>query len=359
MNRDLASRLDVLLKRGIEEGIFPGAVALVTLKGKVQYQAAFGSSMIRPEVKAIQHDSIFDLASLTKVVATTTAALQLIEEGSLSLSDSAVSFFNEYSWVDGNTKATVEDLMAHTSGFPAHYPFWTSGRPPEEAVRVISSFHPSLQTMYEPGTSEVYSDIDYILLGRIVEKISGQRLDAYCKEKIFKPLGMNDTCFNPNPSLKKRFVATEIYKDRLCLGTVHDENAYFMGGISGHAGLFSTAEDLKLFTDMLLNKGSLEGKRILSNAIVSQMLRQRRPAINGTFGLGWQLNNGQNTGPFGDLFPVGSFGHTGYTGTMIWMDMPSGLCSILLTNRVHPTRDNVGILRFRRVFNNLVAGILL
>ena len=359
MNKDLSSKLDVLLKRGIEDGIFPGAVALVTLKGKVQYQASFGSSMIRPEKKAIQYDSIFDLASLTKVVATTTAALQLIEGGSLSLSDKVSSFFSEFSWDEGNTKANVEDLMAHTSGFPAHYPFWTSGQSPREAVRVIASFHPSLQMMYEPGTSEMYSDIDYILLGRIVEKVSGQRLDAYCSEKIFEPLGMKDTCFNPDQSLQKRFVATEIYQDRLCLGTVHDENAYFMGGVSGHAGLFSTAGDLMLFTDMLLGKGALEGKRVLSNAIISQMLRQRRPAINGTFGLGWQLNNGRNTGPFGDVFPVGSFGHTGYTGTMIWMDMPSGLCSILLTNRVHPTRDNVGILRFRRVFNNVVAGTLL
>lgn len=359
LDRNLSARLDALMKRGIDEGVFPGGVAMVSQKGEVLYNGVFGHSMVTPEKRAMHADSIFDLASLTKVVATTTAVLQLIEQGRLSLSDRVCEHFKEYTWTDGNSRATVEDLMAHTSGFAAVYPFQKTARDPQDVVRVISTLHSSLQTMYEPGSGEVYSDLDYILLGRIVEKVSGKSLDVYCGENIYRPLGMSDTCFKPDPGMDKRLVATEVYPDRLCLGTVHDENAYFMGGISGHAGLFSTALDLKTFSDALLNRGVLGGTRILSGPSIAQMVRQRRPDINGTYGLGWQLNTGRNIGPFGDLFPVGSFGHTGFTGTMIWMDLPTGISSILLTNRVHPSRSNGGIVQFRQQFNNIVAAGLL
>lgn len=359
MAKDLNSTLDALMKQGMEDGVFPGGVALVTKKGKVEYEGAFGNSMTTPEKRALSFDSIFDMASLTKVVATTTAALQLIEGGKLTLSDKVCDHFDEYSGNWANKEATIEDLMAHTSGFAAVYPFQNTAKNAADVVNVISSLHVALQRMYEPGTAEVYSDLDYILLGRIIEKVTGTTLDAYCMDHIFRPLGMNDTSFNPDRKLEKRFVATEVYPDRLCLGTVHDENAYFMGGVSGHAGLFSTAFDMHLFTSSILRHGSYEGGRILSASSVEQMIRQRRPAINGTFGLGWQLNTGRNFGPSGDLFPPGSFGHTGFTGTMIWMDIPSGVCTILLTNRVHPSRNNPGILRFRRLFNNIVASILL
>ncbi len=359
MSGDLKSRLDALLSGAVEGGAFPGAVALVSLRGEVRYSGAFGHSMLTPEKRGISTDSIFDMASLTKVIATTTAALQMIEAGRISLSDRVSEIFSDYSWAGGNTAATVEDLMTHTSGFAAVYPFNELPREGFDPVRVISSLHSSLQKMYEPGRSEVYSDLDYILLGKMVERVSGKRLDDYCMENVFKPLGMRDTCFNPPASLESRFVATEVYGDRVCLGTVHDENAYFMDGISGHAGLFSTAADLKIFSDAILGGGVLGGRRILSTASISQMLRQRRPGIGGTFGLGWQLNNGGNAGAFGDLFPVWSFGHTGFTGTMMWMDMKSGLCTILLTNRVHPARDNTAILRYRRLFNNIAASLLL
>lgn len=347
------------MKRGIEDGAFPGGVALVSLKGKVQYQGAFGHSMTAPEKRLMAMDSIFDMASVTKAVATTTAAMQLIEEGRITLADTVSDQFNEYDWKNGNTTATIEDLMAHTSGFAAVYPFQETAKDPSDIVHLISTLHKSLQQMYEPGTNEIYSDLDYILLGKIIEKVTGKTLDTYCRERIFEPLGMKDTCFNPDPKLERRLVATEVYPDRVCLGTVHDEKAFFMKGVAGHAGLFSTASDMKLFADAILNRGVLNGKRVLAEASIREMTRRRRPKIDGTFGLGWQLNTGSYTGAFGDLLPVGSFGHTGFTGTMIWMDMPTKLCSILLTNRVHPSRENTKILRFRRVFNNIVAASLL
>ena len=359
LNQKLEKELDSLIARGLADGSFPGAVALVAGKGKVEYFRTAGRSMLTPEDRRMNRDSLFDMASLTKVVATTPAALQMIDEGLLSLSDSVASYFSEFDWSAGNSKATVEDLLCHSSGFPSHYPFYKmvpEDIPVADAViRTISGMQP----LYEPGKGELYSDIDFILLGRIVEKISGMPLDNYCRERIFRVLGMKETMFNPPESLKRRFVATEIYPDRIALGTVHDENAFYMKGIAGHAGLFSTTQDLLKYCRAMLDSGSADGGIVISSRSAYEMVRQRRPSIGGSYGLGWQLNNGQYAGPFGDLFPLWSFGHTGFTGTMIWMDRKSGVASIFLTNRVHPDRKNVAILRYRRLFNNIVASNLI
>ncbi|MBX8632057.1 MAG: serine hydrolase [Thermoplasmata archaeon] len=359
MNQKLKRELDSLIARGLADGSFPGAVALVARKGKVEYFHAAGRSMLIPEERKMNRDSLFDMASLTKVVATTPAVLQMLDEGLLSLSDSVNSYFSEFDWSAGNSKATVEDLLCHSSGFPSHYPFYkmvSEDIPVTDAIiRMISGMQP----LYEPGKSELYSDIDFILLGRIVERISGKPLDEYCRERIFRVLDMKDTMFNPPESLKHRFVATEIYPDRIALGTVHDENAFHMKGVAGHAGLFSTAQDLLKYCQAMLDFGSADGGAVVSKRSAYEMIRQRRPSIRGSYGLGWQLNNGEYVGPFGDLFPLWSFGHTGFTGTMLWMDRKSGVVSILLTNRVHPNRKNVAILRYRRLFNNIVASNLI
>jgi CubicO group peptidase (beta-lactamase class C family) len=354
--------LDALIDRGISDSSFPGAVAMVSIGDKVVYSHAAGFAMKVPEERKISINSVFDLASLTKVVATTPCILQLVDEGLLSLSDNVSSYFGEYDWSNGNSKATIEDLLCHTSGFPAYYPFHKMGKNSgsgEKGYTGIIETISALPPLYEPGKGEIYSDIDFILLGKIAEKITGRTLDAYCRERIFSILGMTETMFNPPQSLKRRFVATEIYKDRVSMGTVHDENAYYMGGISGHAGLFSTASDLQKYCAAMLNAGKFRKMNIISTRIAAEMIRQRRPGINGSYGLGWQLNNGRYVGPFGDLFPLWSFGHTGFTGTMIWMDSGSGVASILLTNRVHPDRTNNSILRYRRLFNNIVASNLI
>ncbi len=355
MNGSLKSHLDGLLNRSVADGSFPGAVALVSRRGAVEYTGTFGKSSITPEKREMREDSIFDLASLTKVVATTPAVLQLIESGSISLSDTVSSFFSELDWSNGNSRATVEDLLCHTSGFYGYYPFHRHRGDSSTVLKTIAAMPP----LYEPGKGEIYSDLDFILLGKIVENVSAKPLDAYCMENVFAPLGMNETFFNPPESLSERFVTTEIYPERTGFGTVHDENAHFMGGVSGHAGLFSTAADLHKYCTAVIDRGEFNGKRILSARIMEEMVRQRRPIIGGTYGLGWQLNTGTYVGPFGDLFPLWSFGHTGFTGTMLWMDRKSGVSSILLTNRVHPTRNNHAILRCRRLFNNIVAGKLI
>lgn len=355
MVSSLKTHLDELLDLSTSDGSFPGAVALVSKHDNVEYKGVFGKSSIVPEEREMREDSIFDLASLTKVVATTPAVLQLLESGRLSLSDTVSGFFSDVDWGSGNSKATVEDLLCHSSGFYGYYPFHRHAGDGVAVIRIIASMPP----LYEPGKGEIYSDLDFILLGRIVEKVSGRPLDVYCRDNVFTPLGMHDTFFNPPSSLSARFVTTEVYPERTGFGTVHDENAHSMGGVSGHAGLFSTAADLMKYCSAVLNRGEFRGARILSARVADEMVRQRRPAIGGTYGLGWQLHTGTYVGPFGDLFPVWSFGHTGFTGTMLWMDRKSGVSSILLTNRVHPTRNNHAILRCRRLFNNIVAASLI
>ena len=351
----LKTHLDELLKRSTSDGSFPGAVALVSSQGRPEYGGTFGRSSVVPEERKMREDAIFDLASLTKVVATTPAVLQLLESGRISLSDTVSSFFGELDWSNGNSRATVEDLLCHTSGFYGYYPFHRHAGDSSTVMSTIASMPP----LYEPGKGEIYSDLDFILLGRIVERVSSTPLDVYCRENVFEPLGMHETFFNPAASLSDRFVTTEVYPDRICSGRVHDENAYFMGGVSGHAGLFSTAADLMKYCTAVIRRGELNGRRVFSARVAEEMVRQRRPGISGTYGLGWQLNTGTYVGPFGDLFPLWSFGHTGFTGTMLWMDRKSAVSSILLTNRVHPTRNNHAILRCRRLFNNIVAACLI
>ncbi len=355
MSTSLKTHLDELLSLSISNGSFPGAVAFVSKHGTVEYRGTFGRSSIVPEEIQMREEAIFDLASLTKVVATTPAVLQLLERGKLSLSDTVSSFFGDLDWSNGNSKATVEDMLCHTSGFYGYYPFHRQGADSDTILRTIASMPP----LYEPGKGEIYSDLDFILLGKIVEKVSSRPLDVYCRDNLFSPLGMNETFFNPPSSLSGRFVATEVYPERTGLGRVHDENAYSMGGVSGHAGLFSTAADLLKYCSAVIGRGEFRGKRIFSTRTGEEMVRQRRPGIGGTYGLGWQLNTGTYVGAFGDMFPLWSFGHTGFTGTMLWMDRKSGVSSILLTNRVHPNRNNHAILRCRRLFNNIVAGELI
>lgn len=324
---DVASlaRIDSIVQEEIAAGRLPGAVVLVGDRDRVLYRRAFGSRQLRPERLPMTEDTIFDLASLTKPVATTTAIMQLAEAGKLDLEQPAARYWPDFA-AHGKADITLRQLLTHYSGLRADLDLrkkW-SGR--ETALRLIVQERPETA----PGSRYLYSDINFEVLGEVVARVSGQSLDTYCQEHIFTPLGMRDTAFIPRDS--PRIAPTESGPK----GAAHDPTAYRMGGVAGHAGLFSTADDLARFARMLLNGGRLDNEQILREASVERMSEPQSPVGQLRLrGLGWDL-----AAPFAAnrdaLPPLGAYGHTGFTGTSIWIDPVSGVYVILLTNRVHP-----------------------
>jgi uncharacterized protein YbbC (DUF1343 family)/CubicO group peptidase (beta-lactamase class C family) len=316
-----------IVEEGIRAGQFPGAVVLIGNQGKIVYRRAFGHRMIKPRKVPMTPDTIFDLASLTKVVATTTAVMQLVEKGQVSLEEPVAKYWPEFRNHDKG-EITVRQLLTHYSGLPANLslkPDWSGY---EMALQKIVAEKP----LTPPGTRFLYSDLNFIILGELVQRITGQRLDVYCHEHIFQPMAMKDTCFKPSPSLYSR-IAPTLWNG---IGKVHDPTACRMGGVAGHAGLFSTADDLSIFAQALLNGGRTREVQILSPLLVEKMtLPQSPPDKMPLRGLGWELDS-----PFSsnrsELFPLGSYGHRGFTGTGIWVDPVSKTYIIILTNRVYP-----------------------
>lgn len=334
--------IDTLVEQAIAAKQTPGAVVLVGRDDEILYEKAYGQRAVFPGTEAMTLDTIFDLASLTKVVATTTAVMQLVEQGRIRLNDTVASFipgFERY----GKGEITIRHLMTHVSGLRPDVDLdpWQGYDAAIELARdeVLTS---------APGDRFVYSDINYFLLGDIVARVSGQPLDRYTRQRIFEPLGMLDTEFNPPVSKRPRIAPTErceVAAPYPCntpdapplRGVVHDPTSRRMGGVAGHAGLFSTARDLSRFARMLLHGGQLGTARVLSPATVTRMATPSTPAgMTAVRGLGWDIDT-QYSSNRGDLFPVGtSFGHTGFTGTSLWVDPASRLYVIFLSNRVHP-----------------------
>jgi len=323
-----------VVQEAIRTGKCPGAVVVVGQNGRVVYRRAFGHRALVPKPLPMTFGTIFDLASLTKVVATTTAIMQLVEQGKLVLSGPVSDYWPEFK-SNGKEDITVRDLLTHYSGLPPDLelkPEWSGY---ETAMKMIVDE----KLIAPPGTRFIYSDINFETLGELVRRVSGQPLDVYCAQHIFAPLGMRDTRFKPPASLRRRIAPTQYQegdKGKMLWGEVHDPTAYNMGGVAGHAGLFSTADDLAIFAQMLLNGGSYRGARILSPLTVEKMTSPQSPPDKMMVrGLGWDLDS-----PFasnrGELFPVGSFGHTGFTGTDLWIDPVTKTYLIIMTNRVHP-----------------------
>ncbi len=321
-----------IVEEAMISGKIPGAVVLIGNQGKVVYRHAFGNRAIEPKKLPMRLDTIFDLGSLTKVIATTTALMQLVEKGKLRLEAQVAAHWPEFK-ANGKEEITVRQLLTHYSGFRSTLdlkPEWSGY---STALRMIVAEKPA----FPPGTRFVYSDINFIILGELVHRISGQPLDVYCTENIFKPLGMKDTGFKPSPALRSRIAPTRYQsrnKEKLLWGKVYDPIAYNMGGVAGHAGLFSTADDLSTFAQTLLDGGTTKGVCILSPLTVEKMTTPQTPPNKMALrGLGWDIDS-----PFasnrGELFPVGSYGHTGFTGTSIWIDPVSKTYIIILTNRV-------------------------
>jgi uncharacterized protein YbbC (DUF1343 family)/CubicO group peptidase (beta-lactamase class C family) len=325
--------LDRVINDAIEKGKLPGAVLIIGHNGEVVHRRAYGKRALVPGPEAMTLDTVFDLASLTKVVATTPSLMKLFEEGRFRLNDPITEYIPEFQ--GGKSEITIRNLFTHFSGLRPDVPLVPSWSGYETGIRLACSDPPATP----PGARYVYSDINFLLLGELVHRLSGQMVSDYARDRIFKPLGMNETMFQPPATLVPRIAPTERLTPNSppLRGVVHDPTARSMGGVAGHAGLFSTADDLARFAQMMLNGGALHGVRILSPATIRKFTEPQSPPDQPILrGLGWDIDS-PNSGNRGELFPIGSFGHTGFTGTSIWIDPLSQTYVILLANSVHPT----------------------
>ena len=342
------AQIDVVIAEEIAKKKLPGAVVLVGRKGQVVWRKAYGDRAVEPERQKMTVDTIFDLASLTKVVATATSIMILVERGRLRLSDSVSLHIPELKG-EGRDRITIEHLLTHTSGYAPDFDLrerWTGY---DEAIkRLIKE-----PLRNPPGTRFTYSDIGYIALGEVVARASGRPLNEFVLMNIFGPLKMNETRFRPSSGVRPLIAPTEKRRGQLSYlgdtpenigaegevwlrGQVHDPTSYRMNGVAGHAGLFSTADDLAIYCQMILNGGTYRGVRVLSPMTVAEMTRPRVVSSGGAArGLGWDMNTSFSVNR-GDLFPLGSFGHTGFTGTSLWLDPASEMFVVFLSNRVHP-----------------------
>ncbi len=353
MDQSRLREIPALVEQAIAEKKLPGAVVLVGRGDRVVYQDAIGNRAVDPVREAMTLDTIFDVASLTKVVATTTSVMKLIEDGRVRLNDRVSTYipgFDRYN----KTNITVRQLMTHTSGLRPDVDLGDMWVGYDKAIELAIEEVPTAP----PGERFVYSDINYFLLGDIVKRVSGMPLDRFAKQHIFDPLGMKDTGFTPADSLRPRIAPTEKCTPygwpcegpdlRMLRGVVHDPTARRMGGVAGHAGLFSTAADLSIFCRMLLNGGRYNGVRILSPLAVARMTSPASgPGDPNVRGLGWDIDSSFSSNR-GELLPIGSFGHTGFTGTSIWIDPLTRAFVVFMSNRVHPDgRGDVTPLRAR------------
>jgi uncharacterized protein YbbC (DUF1343 family) len=333
--------VDDHINADIADKKLPGAVLLVGRGDTIVYQKAYGQRAIEPAPEPMTLDTIFDVASLTKVVATTTSVMMLVQEGRLRLSDRVSAYipgFERY----GKADITVLHLLTHVSGL----------RPDVDLAHAWLGHHAAIALAVEelplarPGERFIYSDIGFFLLGEIVEQVSGLRLDRFAQERIFRPLGMRDSGFNPDVSMAARIAPTQVCTPygwpcegpdmALLRGVVHDPTARRMAGVAGHAGLFSTAADLAIFSRMLLGGGEVNGERVLAPLTIARMTSPSTPpGLAHQRGLGWDIDSPYSSNR-GELLPPGSFGHTGWTGTSLWIDPTTGIFIVFLSNRVHP-----------------------
>lgn len=405
MSSERLALLDKVIAEAIAHHETPGAVALVARHGKIVFRKAYGNRSLVPSIKPMEISTVFDMASLTKVVATATSMMILLERGAYRLDDPVSKYLPEFaalpkektasplappasqpsnqaeltpSWDPRNkSKITIRQLLTHFSGLKPDFDLSVKWFGYDEAVRRLKD--ETLQS--PPGTKFVYSDLNFIALGELVRKLSGETLDVFSQKNIFEPLDMRDTGFRPDAAHRERAAptekraATEAYlggkdggasTETMIQGEVHDPTAWRMGGVAGHAGLFSTADDLVAFCQMILNYGEFHGKRILSPLGVETMTSNQVPAalssdappnIRVARGLGWDMASSYSSNR-GDLFDSRSFGHIGFTGTDVWIDASTDTFLILLTNRVHPDgKGNVTPLRAK--IATLVAASIL
>jgi uncharacterized protein YbbC (DUF1343 family)/CubicO group peptidase (beta-lactamase class C family) len=341
-------QIDDLMERAVADGNIPGGVVLVGHNGKVVYRKAFGSRALEPTREPMTVDTIFDLASLTKCIATATSMMKLIEDGRVRLNDPVAAYLPEFAQ-NGKQDITIRELMTHYSGLAPDLDLKAPWQGRDAAYQMAMR----QKLIYPPGSRFVYSDINFETLGFLVEKVTGKPLNEFADENIFRPLGMKETRFLPPANWSSRIAPTEYDENgKMLRGTVHDPTARRMGGVAGHAGLFSTADDLSRYAEDLLS-----GHTILTASAIVKMSTPQQPASAPSLrGLGWDIDS-----PFasnrGELLPVGSFGHTGFTGTSLWIDPVTDTYIILLSNAVHP-RGGKSVVSLRsRIANAVVESL--
>jgi len=363
IRNNLLNQISLIVEKSIADGKYPGAVILAGHRGQIIYQGVFGNRRIVPDIAPMQLDTLFDMASLTKVIATTPAIMQLIEQGKLAL-DTPVAYYWPAFAKHGKDAVTIRELLTHTSGLPADLP-----GPKNQENLIIYPWHGQQAAYNEiertklinsPGKKVVYSDINFLVLGYLVELISGENLNQYTQNHIFKPLEMTSTFFSPAAKLQGQIAPTQIINNHLRWGEVHDPTAYAMGGIAGHAGLFSNAYDLSIYAQTLLNNGRLAHQTeqvnyLLGPLTILKMTTSQTPKeITNVRGLGWDIDSSYSNR--GILFPLSSYGHTGWTGTSIWIDPVTQTWVIILTSRTHPTPANENAVPAdRQTIANIVA----
>ncbi|WKW12574.1 serine hydrolase [Pseudogemmatithrix spongiicola] len=338
-----------VLEQGFRDSVFPGAIAVIGTRTQLVSEVTVGRIDWPDSAAAPDAHTIWDIASLTKVVGMTTAMMQQVERRAIELDAPVQRYLPEFTG-PGKAAVTVRHLLTHTSGLPAHRTLWTETETAEEARRLVLAT--PLDTL--PGTRYVYSDLGAMIAGWILERVTGQSLDLYLQAQVFGPLGMVDTRYHPRVEDVARIAPTEVdpWRGRHLRGEVHDENAFRLGGVSAHAGLFSTAADLSRFAQMMLNGGTLGGARIVRPQTIADFTRVQDLAISHR-ALGWETPNGTNSA--GRVLRCPAFGHTGFTGTSFWVDPARDLFVIILTNRVNPSRANSRIGPVRTTIADLAA----
>jgi beta-N-acetylhexosaminidase len=362
MDSRLLDRVDSIILSHLGRGAAPGASLAIGRRGRLVRLRGYGTTDLRPGFGAVTDSTLYDLASITKVMATTTALMMLVDDGVLHLDDPVRQHIPEWRGTSAKESVTLRNLLLHNAGLAAYSPLWRELRGRDQYRRRIAGM--SLQ--FEPGAATIYSDFGTILLGLIIEQVSGRPLDVFLRERLFGPLGMRDTGFNPlqwpystmwldldsepvrtaPEPIMPRIAPTEVdtvFRMRHIRGQVHDENAFAMGGVAGHAGLFSSARDMAVFAQLMLNRGYYAGRRFIDPATID--LFTVRPDPGSTRALGWDT---PAEGYVGGPFSPGSYSHTGFTGTSIWIDPEQELFVVLLTNRLNPSRANQRHLPLRR-----------
>ena len=347
----LADTLRAVLDRAVRDSAFPGAIAIVGSHAGNLATVAAGRLDWNESTVPDEH-TLWDLASLTKVIGTTSAMMRLVGEGRVAL-DAPVQRYLPQWTVPGAERVTIRHLLLHTSGLRAHRPLNTETSDAAGARALV--YATPLDTV--PGARTLYSDLGIILLGEVIEHITAEPLDAYLRRSVFEPLGMRETMFRPPAELLPRIAPTEVdpWRGRHIRGEVHDENAFRLGGIAPHAGLFGSAHDLARFARMYLNHGTLDSARVLDSAMVALFTRVADRSFS-TRALGWDTPDGRNSA--GSLMSGRAFGHTGFTGTSIWIDPASDVFVLLLTNRVNPSRANMRIAAVRRAVADAAMSVM-
>lgn len=344
----MKSQIVSFLQEEIDKQVTPGAVIRIKYKGKWILEEAIGTNSIEPDKVPMSTEHLFDVASLTKVMGTLPAMLQLFQSGDIHLQDKVVTFLPEFG-IHQKETITLQQLLTHSSGLIAHRPYFERKLSYDEVLADIYKE----ELVYIPDTKVVYSDLGFILLGAIIEKVSGQNIQDYVIDHIFKHLDMDDSTYLP--SVERQLYAPTEYLPHLQdhkYGIVHDDNTEFMGGVSGHAGLFSTIRDIAKFCDMLESNGEYNGKQILHPLWLQKSKENFTSFATEARGIGWQLK-GNGSSPAGDLMSSQTYGHTGYTGTSFYIDPSTELTVILLTNRVYFGRHD-GMSRLRPRLHNII-----